>query len=92
MIRASMWDTIRALFAAIFYTYPGFCRWLDRNQLDIGPGSKVVRTSIGAVGRHLCIVIGRWKLENWHVYRYTEHRDAKTGGRKARWMMWDRII
>jgi hypothetical protein len=42
--------------------------------------------------RHLKIIVGRWKLEDWHVYRYTEHVDAKTGGNKARWMMWDRII
>jgi hypothetical protein len=42
--------------------------------------------------RHLKIIVGRWKLEDWRLYRYTEHRDAKTGGKKARWMMWDRIV
>jgi hypothetical protein len=42
--------------------------------------------------RHFVAIVGRWKLENWHVYRYTEHRDAKTGGEKARWWMWDRVI
>lgn len=42
--------------------------------------------------RYLCIRVGQWKLENWHLYRLTEHRDAKTGGQKARWTMWDRVF
>lgn len=42
--------------------------------------------------RHFVAIWGRWKLENWHVYHWTEHRDAKTGGQKARWWMWDKVI
>jgi hypothetical protein len=42
--------------------------------------------------RHLCIVVGRWRFENWHLYRKNEHRDAKTNGQKARWWMWDRVF
>lgn len=44
------------------------------------------------IHRHCCIVIGRWKLENWHLYRFAEHVDAKTRGKKARWSMWDRVL
>jgi hypothetical protein len=40
--------------------------------------------------RHFLIVVGRWKFENWRLYRKTEHVDAKTRGAKARWWMWDR--
>lgn len=42
------------------------------------------------IHRHLVIVVGAWKLENWHLYRWREHRDAKTG--RNWWMMWDRIL
>lgn len=42
--------------------------------------------------RHFIIVLGTWKFENWRVYRYRQHRDAKTNGAKARWMMWDRCL
>ena len=42
--------------------------------------------------RYLCVIIGDWKFENWHLYRWTEHVDAKTGGKKARWHMWDKVL
>lgn len=42
--------------------------------------------------RHFCVVIGRWKFVDWHLYHYNEHRDAKTNGKKARWWMWDRVF
>jgi hypothetical protein len=41
--------------------------------------------------RHFLIVVGRWKFENWHLYRYTQHCSAKKP-KQIRWMMWDRII
>jgi hypothetical protein len=84
MMRASRLDIIRAHLAAFFCTYPEFSRWLDRNHLDVGPGNELVRKHTGDAHRHLCIIVGRWKLENWHVYRYAEHGDGKTG--------WQRII
>lgn len=69
-------------------------RWRYRHQdrnlaIEFGIGSTVSDT---AVHRHCCIVVGRWKLENWRLYRYTEHRDAKTKGAKAIWWMWDRVF
>lgn len=36
--------------------------------------------------RHFLIVIGRWKFEDWHLYRLRWHF-----GRKNRWQMWDRV-
>lgn len=92
MMRASKLDTLRAHLVAFFCTYPQFCRWLDRNQLDIGPGYELVRRNISDAHRHFCVIVGRWKLENWHVYRYNGHSDARTGGLKARWTTWDRIV
>jgi hypothetical protein len=41
------------------------------------------------IHRHLCIVVGTWKFENWHLYRYREHRNVKG---TSRWMMWDKIL
>jgi hypothetical protein len=46
-----------------------------------------VRTRAKFVGK-----AGRWQLRNWHLQRYTEHRDVKTGGRKARRLMWDWVL
>lgn len=40
--------------------------------------------------RHFRVQVGRWCIENWHVYRLTPHVDAKTG--KNRWTMWDRVL
>ena len=42
--------------------------------------------------RHFQIRVGNWMFTNWHLYRLTEHRDAKTNGKKCRWMMWDKVI
>ncbi len=41
---------------------------------------------------HFKVIVGNWKIEDWHLYRYTLHVDAKTKGKKARWFMWDRIV
>jgi hypothetical protein len=41
--------------------------------------------------RYINIQLGDWKFENGRLYHWTEHRDAKTGGLKARWFMWDRV-
>lgn len=40
--------------------------------------------------RYFCVIVGRWKVENWRLYRLRLHVDAKTHGLKARWYMWDR--
>jgi hypothetical protein len=40
--------------------------------------------------RHFCLIVGRWKLENWRLYRLTEHHSAKKASN--RWVMWDRIL
>lgn len=40
--------------------------------------------------RYLCIVVGRWKLENWHLYVEREHCSVKKPSN--RWKMWDRIL
>jgi hypothetical protein len=44
------------------------------------------------VRRHFVCVLGNWKIEGWHLYRLTEHVDAKTCGKKARWHMWDKML
>jgi hypothetical protein len=36
--------------------------------------------------RHFVIVVGRWKFENWHLYRLCWHRNHNG---KVRWQLWD---
>lgn len=40
--------------------------------------------------RHCCIVVGRVKLENWHLFVYRQHAAVKNAA--VRWMMWDRLL
>lgn len=54
--------------------------------------------------RHFCIVWGRFKLENWRLYRLSPHRSrgpkkqvsgtdkSLTGSQFGRWLQWDRIL
>lgn len=44
-----------------------------------------------SVHRHLCIVVGGWKFENWHLYRYRRHRSARKPD-AVQWFMWDRVL
>jgi hypothetical protein len=37
------WDVLRTQLAAFTLDFRGFCQWLDRNELTIGHGYKVVR-------------------------------------------------
>ena len=39
--------------------------------------------------RYFCVVVGRWKFTNWHLYRDRDHQ-SRDG--KSRWRMWDKII
>jgi len=39
--------------------------------------------------RHFVCVLGRWKLENWRVYRQRVHTN-RAGN--ARWLMWDKVL
>lgn len=41
--------------------------------------------------RRLVIIIGPWKLEDWHLYHWEQTTDARTGGQKARWMKWRKV-
>jgi hypothetical protein len=43
----------------------------------------------GVTHRHFLIVVGRWKLENWHLYCLRPHQN-RSG--RARWTMWDRVL
>lgn len=40
--------------------------------------------------RYFLIVLGNWKLENWHVYRQRRHYSAKQPA--VSWLMWDRVL
>lgn len=40
----------------------------------------------------LMLRIGNWKLTERGLFRLRWHGDAKTGGKKARWQEWDRIL
>jgi hypothetical protein len=42
------------------------------------------------VHKHFCCVWGRWKLENWHLYRYREHQAVNNPG--IRRHDWDRLL
>jgi hypothetical protein len=42
------------------------------------------------VTRHFLIVVGRWKFENWHLYRLREHVAVKNIA--VRWRMWDLVL
>lgn len=39
--------------------------------------------------RHFLIRWGRWKFENWHLYRLSPHQNHDG---KARWVMWDVVL
>jgi hypothetical protein len=41
--------------------------------------------------RHFKIVLGRWMLCDWHLYRYTFHCSVKKPA-EIYWMNWDKII
>ncbi len=40
--------------------------------------------------RHFVVIVGRWKFENWHLYRRTQHVAAKKAS--VRWVSWDRVF
>jgi hypothetical protein len=42
-----------------------------------------------SVHRHFLVVVGKWKFENWRLYRLREHRNHNG---KVRWTMWDRCF
>lgn len=44
-----------------------------------------------SVHRYCCIVVGKWMLRDWHLYRYTLHRSAKKP-QSVQWHMWDRVL
>jgi hypothetical protein len=39
--------------------------------------------------RHFCVIWGRWKFENWRLFRLTEHSN-RSG--QVRWRMWDKVL
>lgn len=39
--------------------------------------------------RHLCIVVGRWMLRDWRLYRLTRHENVR---RTTWWETWDPIF
>lgn len=39
---------------------------------------------------HFCVVVGGWKFENYHLYRWTRHCAVKKPG--IVWHTWDRVI
>lgn len=40
--------------------------------------------------RYCCIVVGRWKLQDWHLFRLRPHHAAKQPS--IRWLGWDRVL
>lgn len=39
---------------------------------------------------HFLIVVGSYKFENWHLYRFRQHRAVKN--KSVCWRMWDRLL
>jgi len=42
--------------------------------------------------RHFIARVGNWKFHNWRLYKLRRHVDAKTGGKNASWVCWDRVL
>jgi len=41
------------------------------------------------IHRHFLIIVGRFKFENWHLYRHVD-KQSKSG--KAQWWTWERVL
>jgi hypothetical protein len=39
--------------------------------------------------RHFVLIIGGWKFEDWHLYRWCGHRSARNP--TIAWYDWDRV-
>lgn len=39
--------------------------------------------------RHVCIRVGDWMLENWHLYRYEQTGNTKG---TVKWMRWRKVL
>lgn len=40
----------------------------------------------------IMIRVGRWMITEQGVFVLRDHGDKKTGGKKARWKQWDKIL
>lgn len=41
--------------------------------------------------RYCVIVVGRWKVENWHIYRWIEKKALRNPS-TIKWHDWERIL
>lgn len=39
--------------------------------------------------RHFCVILGDWKFEDWHLYRWRRHV-ARSG--QVSWWDWERLL